>query len=68
MNAIARSIEISAASSKSLEDAIQSGLGKIAAGVDKIRGAWISDIEVSTSANGDIAEWRACLRVSFIVD
>lgn len=68
MNAIAKTIEISAASSKSLEDAVQSGLRKVAASVDKIQGAWISDIKVRTSANGDITEWRVCLRVTFIVD
>jgi len=68
VNAIAKTIEISAASSKSLEDAVQSGLRKVAASVDKIQGAWISDIKVRTSANGDITEWRVCLRVTFIVD
>jgi flavin-binding protein dodecin len=68
MNAIAKTIEINAASGKSLEDAVQSGLRKVATTIDKIQGAWVSDIKVRTSANGDITEWRACLRVTFIVD
>ncbi|WP_426663902.1 dodecin family protein [Rhodanobacter aciditrophus] len=68
MNTIAKTIEINAASGKSLEDAVQSGLRKVATTIDKIQGAWVSDIKVRTSANGDITEWRACLRVTFIVD
>jgi flavin-binding protein dodecin len=68
MNEVAKIIEISAASPHSLEDAVQSGLRKVAATIDKIQGAWVSDIKVRTTPGGDITEWRACLRVSFIVD
>lgn len=68
MNAIAKIIEINSASAKGIEDAVQSGLLKVATTIDKIQGAWVSDIKVHTSANGDITEWRVCLRVTFIVD
>lgn len=68
MNNVAKTIEINAASSRSLEDAIQGGLRKVAGTIDKVQGAWVSDIKVRTSPNGDITEWRACLRVTFIVD
>lgn len=68
MNEVAKIIEISAASPQSLEDAVQSGLRKVAVTIDKIQGAWVSDIKVRTKPSGDITEWRACLRVSFIVD
>jgi hypothetical protein len=68
MSNIAKTIEISAASGKSLEDAIQGGLRKVADTIDEIQGAWVSDIKVRTAPNGDITEWRACLRVTFIVD
>ncbi|WP_428844749.1 dodecin family protein [Dyella marensis] len=68
MNEVAKIIEISAASPQSLEDAVQSGLRKVAVTIDKIQGAWVSDIKVRTTPGGDITEWRACLRVSFIVD
>lgn len=67
MNTVAKTIEISA-SGKDLEDAVQSGLRRVATTVDKIQGAWVNDIKVRTSANGDIIEWRARLRVTFIVD
>ncbi|MDE2088372.1 MAG: dodecin domain-containing protein [Xanthomonadaceae bacterium] len=67
VNSIAKNIEISA-SGKDLEDAVQSGLRRVATTVDKVQGAWVSDIKVRTSANGEIVEWRVCLRVTFIVD
>lgn len=68
MNDIAKTVEISAASEKSLEDAIQSGLRKVATTIDNVQGAWVGDIKVRTTPDGDITEWRACLRVTFIVD
>lgn len=67
MNTIAKNVEI-IASGRNLEEAVQSGLRKVATTIDKIQGAWVSDIKVRTSASGDITEWRACLRVTFIVD
>lgn len=68
MNAIAKTIEITSASAKGIEDAVQSGLLKVATTIDRIQGAWVSDIKVRTSANGDVTEWRVCLRVTFLVD
>lgn len=68
MNTIAKTVEINAASGKSLEDAIQSGLRKVASTIEEIQGAWVSDIKVRTTPEGEITEWRACLRVTFIVD
>lgn len=68
MNSIAKTIEINASSTTGLEDAIQGGLSKVSKTVDNIQGAWVSDIKVRTAPNGNITEWRACLRVTFIVD
>jgi flavin-binding protein dodecin len=68
MSNVAKVIEVSAASSKSLDDAMQSGLTKVAKSIGNIRGAWIGDIKVRTKPNGDIEEWRVCMRVSFIVE
>lgn len=67
MSAIAKTLEINAASSKSLEDAVKSGQHQGAASIDKVQGAWVGDIKVCTSADSDIIEWRAGLRVTFIV-
>ena len=68
MSEVAKVIEISAGSSKGIEDAVQAGISKVAKSVKGIRGAWINDIKVVTDAKGKITEWRVNLRVSFIVE
>jgi flavin-binding protein dodecin len=68
MNSVAKVIEINSASNEGLEDAVKVGLGKVSKSIEGIRGAWVSDIKVRTRPNGEIEEWRVCLRVSFIVE
>ena len=65
---IAKVIEISSASSKGIEDAVQHGLSKVATTVKNIKGAWVNDIKVVTKDDGTIEEWRVNLRVNFIVE
>ena len=65
---IAKTIEISAASDIGIEDAVQSGLNRLAESTNGIQGAWISDIKVRTSPAGQIQQWRVCMRVSFVVE
>jgi flavin-binding protein dodecin len=67
-NSIVKVIEISAQSTKGLEDAIQGGLKRAGKTVKNIQGAWIGDIKVVTKADGSVIEWRVHMRVSFIVD
>lgn len=67
MGSVAKTIEISASSSKGLEDAIQSGLKKVAKTVKQLQGAWVNDIKVVTSPDGKITEWRVHLKVTFLV-
>jgi dodecin len=64
---IAKIIEISSSSNKSVEDAVQSGLTKCAETVKNIQGAWINETKVVTDATGKITEWRVNMRVTFIV-
>jgi len=64
---LAKVIEVNAASEKSIEDAVRFGLGRVAKSIGDIRGAWISDIKVCTTPDGEITEWRVDMRVSFIV-
>jgi hypothetical protein len=66
-NTVAKFIEVSASSSKGLEDAVQGGLKKVSKTLKGIQGAWINDIKVRTSADGKISEWRVNMRISFIV-
>ena len=64
---IAKIIEISSSSKKSVEDAVQSGLTKCAETVKNIQGAWINETKVVTDVTGKVTEWRVNMRVTFIV-
>ena len=64
---VAKVIEINAASEKSIEDAVRSGLATVAKTIGQIKGAWISDTKVCTAPTGEVTEWRVNMRVSFIV-
>ena len=65
--AVAKIIEVNSSSSKSMEDAVQSGLKKCAETVNNIKGAWVNEIKVVTGPDGSVTEWRVNLRVTFIV-
>ena len=65
---IAKTIEVSSSSTKGIEDAVQSGLRKVAETVQNIQGAWVSETKVVTEANGTIREWRVTLRITFVVE
>ena len=67
MSHVAKVIEVSAASEKSVEDAVRTGLHKVAASVSGIQGAWISETKVRTDPEGKVLEWRVVMRVSFLV-
>jgi len=63
---VAKVVEISAASSKSFEDAIKKGIAKTAGTVDNIEGAWIKEQKVVVK-NGEVKEYRVDMKVTFIV-
>ena len=67
MTTVAKVIEVSSASKKGFDDAVQGGLNKVATNVKHIRGAWIKEIKVCTSEDGKITEWRVDMKVSFVV-
>lgn len=64
---VAKVIELTSSSGKSIEDAVQSGLLKCAESVKNIRGAWVNDIKVTTDDDGRVKEWRVNLRITFVV-
>ncbi len=68
MSTVTKIIEISAASPKGIEEAVQIGLKKAAKSVKGIKGAWVNDIKVVTSDDGKVTEWRVNMRVSFVVE
>lgn len=63
---IARITEISAASTKSFDDAIANGLRRADKTLDGIKGAWIQDFEVVYD-EGKIKEYRVKMKVTFIL-
>ena len=65
--AIAKTIEIIAASKSGIEDAVKSGLAKAGETIKGIEGAWIKDTKV-TVEGGQVAEWRVTMVITFIVD
>jgi dodecin len=65
---VAKIIEVNASSSTSVEDAVRSGLKKVAGTVKGIQGAWINETKVVTDGDGNVTEWRVNLRVTFLVE
>jgi dodecin len=68
MNTVTKVIEISASSTKGIEDAVTGGLKKASRSVKKIKSAWINEIKVNTDDDGSIKEWRVNMRINFLVE
>lgn len=64
---IAKVIEVNSSSTKSFEDAIQSGITKVSETVKNIQGAWINEQKVVVKEN-KITEYRVNLKISFLVE
>lgn len=64
---VTKVIELSASSSKGIEDAVQQGLDKASETVSDIRSAWINEIKVMTTPEGKIEDWRINMRINFEV-
>jgi len=64
---IARITEIKASSQVSFDDAIKTGLARASETLDNVRSAWISSQEVLLNEKGDITEYRALMKVTFIL-
>jgi hypothetical protein len=65
-NAVAKVIELIAASPKSIEDAVANGIRRADATLDQVEGAWVQDIKCVVK-NGKIAEWRVNLKITFLL-
>lgn len=63
---VAKNTEITAASSKSFEDAVRKGISKMAETVDNIEGAWVKEQKVVVK-DGDVDEYRVTMMVTFVV-
>lgn len=65
-NAVAKVIELTAASPKSIEDAVENGIRRADSTLDQVEGAWVQDIKCVVK-NGKVAEWRVNLKVTFLL-
>jgi flavin-binding protein dodecin len=64
---VARITEISSASDKSFEDAIEQGIARAAKTLHNLRSAWVKEQEVQIE-NGKIASYKVILKVTFVLD
>lgn len=65
--AIAKTIEIIAASTEGIEAAVRTGIAKASETVKGIEAAWIKDTKVIVQ-DANVTEWRVTLAVTFIVN
>lgn len=63
---VARVTEITAASTKSFEDAVQLGVARANKTLKNVKGAWIQDQKLTVS-DGKIAEYRVIMKVTFVL-
>jgi len=63
---VAKTIEISAESKKSFEDAIADGIKRAGKTVDKIKSAWVKDQQVVVEDN-EVTAYRVNLKVTFVI-
>ena len=64
---VAKITEISSSSSKSYEDAIQTGIARADKTLNGIKSAWVKDHQVSIKG-GKISEHRVILKITFVLD
>ena len=63
---VARVTELTAASKKSFEDAIEKGISRANDTLENIEGAWVQDLKV-TCKDGKIDEYRVNMKVTFVL-
>ena len=64
---IARITEISSTSTKSFEDAIQSGVKRATETLRNVRSAWVKEQQIKIEGN-NIVEYQVNLMITFVLD
>ncbi|MDH3589518.1 MAG: dodecin family protein [Gammaproteobacteria bacterium] len=64
---VARVTEITASSTKSFDDAVESGISRATKTLNNVAGAWVEGQKVVVD-NGRVTEWRVTLKVTFILE
>ena len=63
---VARVTEITASSTKSFEDALQSGVARASSTLKNVEGAWVQEQKV-VIRDGKIVEYRVNMKVTFVL-
>jgi flavin-binding protein dodecin len=63
---VAKVIELTSSSPKSIEDAVETGIKRADATLDQVEGAWVQDIKAVVK-NGKVVEWRVNMKVTFLL-
>jgi dodecin len=66
MSVVAKVIELTSSSTKSIEDAVEQGIQRADKTIDQVEGAWVQDIKCIVK-NGKVAEWRVNMKVTFLL-
>ena len=64
--AVAKVVEITSASKKSFEDAIEQGVKRATGTLKNVEGAWVQEQKI-TVKNGKIDEYRVNMKVTFVL-
>ena len=64
---VARVTEITSASEKSFDDALERGIERATKTLKNVKGAWVQDQQV-TVKDGRIDEYRVNMKVTFVLD
>ena len=64
---VAKVIELTAGSSESYEEAVRQAVAKASESINNIEGAWVSEHK-AVVADGKVVEFRATVRITFVVD
>lgn len=67
MSSVAKVIEITSSSSKSIEDAVETGIQRADKSLDQVEGAWVQDIKCVVK-NGKVSEWRVNMKITFLLN
>ena len=64
---IARVTEIKVSSTKSFDDALRQGIARATKTLENVKSAWIENQDVLIDENGEIAEYRIQLKITFLL-
>jgi len=63
---VAKVIELTSSSDKSIEDAVQQGVKRADDTINDIEGVWVQDVK-GVVKGGKVVEWRTNLKVTFVL-